>query len=174
MLGSCSVGPDKSEIFRFAGMFFFSHILALHRPKNGATTTIPKATPNRMCIRSPFLTYVTYRRSKRVSIVKFFSVPEVTLEYSVRSSNPKTEHHRSGITDSDGCACQLLIEIRIMKSVGHAAMTGSRTTLWIETRTKIDCPRGNKAIDFLPIRRHESARPGWECLAKCERKSAMP
>jgi hypothetical protein len=152
MLGSCSLGPDKSEIFRFAGMFFFSHIEALHRPKNGATTTIPKATPNRMCIRSPFLTYVTYRRSKRVSIVKFFSVPEVILEYPVRSSRPKTEHHRSSITDRDGCACQL--SHRDQDHDDGQTCSDDRLPHYTTDRdSHKDRLPGNKAIDSPPIRR---------------------
>jgi hypothetical protein len=35
-------------------MFFFSHMLALHRPTNGAAAIIPNAVPKAICITSPF------------------------------------------------------------------------------------------------------------------------
>ena len=49
-MGSCNSGRGKRLTFRSVVIFFLSHTLALHRPKNGATTTIPRATPNTISI----------------------------------------------------------------------------------------------------------------------------
>jgi hypothetical protein len=40
---------------RPAGIFFFNHTFARHRPKNGATATIPKATAKAMRINISFV-----------------------------------------------------------------------------------------------------------------------
>jgi hypothetical protein len=40
---------------RPAGIFFFNHTFARHRPKNGATATIPKATAKAIFINISFV-----------------------------------------------------------------------------------------------------------------------
>jgi hypothetical protein len=71
-LGSCNLGRGKRVISRSVSACFLSHILALHRPNNGAITTIPRATPNAIDItRVPFR-YSSLSSPQRVSIVKFF------------------------------------------------------------------------------------------------------
>jgi hypothetical protein len=51
-LGLRNSGCDRWIIGRSADILFFSHTLALHRPKSGAATNIPKATDNTIRMRT--------------------------------------------------------------------------------------------------------------------------
>jgi hypothetical protein len=61
-----------------AGIFFFNQTFALHRPKNGATATIPKATAKAIRINISFSTSEAFRnppRGEPGSTVHFSVVP---------------------------------------------------------------------------------------------------